>query len=55
MLTTLDKRFRDRHGDAGPVYDVVLFHDGETWVALIDTSECGKLDEGVRLRPYRSV
>ena len=39
----------------GPVYDVVLFHDGQTWVTIIDTSECGKLEAGVRLRPFRET
>jgi hypothetical protein len=32
----------------GPIYDVVLFHDGKSWVAIIDVSECGDLEKGVR-------
>ena len=27
----------------------------DSWLVLIDTSECGKLEEGVRLRPFRET
>ena len=40
---------------AGPVYDVVMTRADDTWLVLIDTSECGKLEEGVRLRPFRET
>ena len=40
---------------AGPVYDVVMTRKDDSWLVLIDTSECGKLEEGVRLRPFRET
>ena len=39
----------------GPVYDVVMTRKDDSWLVLIDTSECGKLEEGVRLRPFRET
>ena len=39
-------------GDVGPLYDVVSFHDGNHWNVVIDTSETGDLEKGVKLRPY---
>ncbi|TRY75766.1 hypothetical protein TCAL_12592 [Tigriopus californicus] len=55
VITTIDKKFKDRNGDLGPMYDVVLFHDGDLWNVLIDTSETGELSEGIRLRPFRET
>ncbi len=55
LLNVMDKKYKDGSLDLGPVFDVVLFHDGTHWVCLIDTSECGHLDQGVRLRPYRET
>ena len=37
-------------GDQGPIYDVLAFHDGNHWNVVIDTSEEGDLEHGVRLR-----
>jgi tripeptidyl-peptidase-2 len=57
-LSTIDKKFRDSNGngpggDPGPVYDVVMHHTGDHWLVLIDTSESGRLEDAVRLRPFR--
>jgi len=53
-LNALDKTFKDNtyQGDQGPIYDVLAFHDGNHWNVVIDTSEEGDLEHGVRLRPY---
>jgi tripeptidyl-peptidase-2 len=40
ILTTSEKKFHD----AGPVYDCVLFHDGEKWQCCVDTTEQGDLE-----------
>ncbi|WAR28137.1 TPP2-like protein [Mya arenaria] len=40
ILTDMDKKY----SDCGPVYDCVVFNDGETWRACIDTSEQDKLN-----------
>lgn len=47
-LNNLDKKY----SDLGPVYDCVVFFDGEVWTACIDTSEEGNLENGVLLREY---
>ncbi|CAB0004044.1 unnamed protein product [Nesidiocoris tenuis] len=39
MLNQLEKKFVD----LGPVYDVVVFHDGSVWRVCLDTSESGDL------------
>lgn len=31
LLTTLDKKFND----CGPIYDCLVFHDGDTWRSVI--------------------
>lgn len=47
-LSNHDKKFND----LGPVYDCVLFNNGEYWQACIDTSEDGDLSNGVLLAEY---
>ncbi|XP_078380044.1 tripeptidyl-peptidase 2-like isoform X2 [Oculina patagonica] len=49
MLTNLDKNF----SDTGPVFDCVVFHDGHTWRACVDTSESGDLASCTLLTNYR--
>ena len=31
LLTSYEKKFKESNGDLGPIYDIVLFHDGDTW------------------------
>ncbi|XP_052784723.1 tripeptidyl-peptidase 2-like [Mya arenaria] len=49
ILTDMDKKY----SDCGPVYDCVVFNDGETWRACIDTSEQGDLASCTVLASYR--
>ncbi|MGQ0721773.1 MAG: S8 family serine peptidase [Candidatus Eiseniibacteriota bacterium] len=39
--------------DPGPVYDCVVFHDGEHWRAVIDTDEDGDLADEKAMANYR--
>jgi tripeptidyl-peptidase-2 len=39
--------------DPGPLYDCLVFHDGERWQALIDTSETGDMSNKLPMSEYR--
>ena len=47
------KHAAQRYDDPGPVYDCVVFHDGKTWQAAIDTDEDGDLADEKLMTNYR--
>ncbi|KAJ8310382.1 hypothetical protein KUTeg_012247 [Tegillarca granosa] len=49
VLTNIDKKFND----CGPTFDCVVFHDGTTYRACIDTTEEGNLSECTLMACYR--
>lgn len=51
VLGMLEKKFED----AGPVYDCVVFHDGSSWRAVLDTTEKGDLESCQLLGTYRET
>jgi tripeptidyl-peptidase-2 len=63
-LTPAERDARDRRelrakleeeiltNDPGPIYDCVVWHDGEHFRALVDTDEDGDLAEEAALRPF---
>ncbi|RCS52891.1 hypothetical protein DTL42_08670 [Bremerella cremea] len=40
--------------DPGPIYDCVVFHDGKTWQAVVDTDEDGDLADEKLMTNYRA-
>lgn len=48
VLSKLDKNY----ADLGPVYDCIMWKDGSTWKAVIDTSEEGNLETCEVVGPY---
>ncbi len=49
VLKDLDSKVKD----VGPIYDCIVWNDGEKWRACIDTSESGQLDTCKVLTNYR--
>ncbi|XP_035827746.1 tripeptidyl-peptidase 2 [Aplysia californica] len=49
LLNSLDKKCPE----LGPVYDCVVFNDGEKWKACVDTSLKGDLDSCLTMGAYR--
>ncbi|MEZ6052871.1 MAG: tripeptidyl-peptidase 2 [Planctomycetaceae bacterium] len=43
---------QESYDDPGPLYDCVVYHDGEVWRAVIDTDEDGQLTDEVSLTDY---
>ena len=39
--------------DVGPVYDCVVFFDGECWNGVIDTTETGDMSTAIPMQDYR--
>ncbi|XP_014283046.1 tripeptidyl-peptidase 2 isoform X1 [Halyomorpha halys] len=45
-------QFEKKYSDVGPVYDCIVFHDGESWSACLDISEQGDLEKCHLLKDY---
>ena len=45
---------QEKFEDPGPVYDCVVFHDGDVWRAVIDTDEDGDLSDEKAMTNYRA-
>ncbi len=54
LLNQTDKKLRENGDtiDLGPTFDIVSFHDGQTWNVIIDNTQDGDLDKALRLRPF---
>jgi len=46
------KELQSQYEDFGPVYDCVVFHDGNVWRSVIDLDESGDLTGSVVLTDY---
>jgi tripeptidyl-peptidase-2 len=49
QLLTLERQY----DDPGPIFDCVVFHNGQAWQAVVDTDEDGDLAEEKLLTNYR--
>lgn len=49
LLKDLDNKIKD----VGPVYDCIVWNDGETWRACVDTTEKGMLEKCKVLTNYK--
>jgi len=49
QLRTLEKDMED----PGPLYDCLVFHDGDRWQAVLDTSETGDISDKLPMSEYR--
>ncbi|MDG2201033.1 MAG: S8 family serine peptidase [Phycisphaerales bacterium] len=47
------RELAEGYDDPGPVYDCIVFHDGEHWRGVIDRDEDGDLSDEVLLEDYR--
>jgi len=47
------RALQEKYDDPGPIYDCVVFHDGQTWRVVIDADEDGDLAEEPLLTDYR--
>ena len=47
------KALQESYDDPGPIFDCVVFHDGQVWRAVIDADEDGDLVEEEALANYR--
>jgi len=43
----------DKYDDPGPLFDCVVWHDGESWQAMVDTSETGDFTSTKPMTNYR--
>jgi subtilisin family serine protease len=50
QLKDLEKKF----SDPGPIFDIVVFHDGQVWRVAIDTMETGDLTSVPLLTDYKT-
>lgn len=48
LLINFEKKFND----IGPIYDCILFNDGEKWMCCVDTSEKGDLENCPTIGEY---
>jgi subtilisin family serine protease len=50
--TELQRQWED-FADEGPVFDVVVFAEGDSWLVIIDSDEDGDLNEERAMRPFK--